>query len=198
MPPSKLSDLIDSYGPDQLVEEMRDGAFGDIAQIIELISELKKEADTTEHRLILVLHALNSSGVWKSVQPGTFENFLDRNAHVSPTRYANGVLALKLVPIAVIQEISFQAAKVIAKIEDPQVRQEKLQQCQDWVRNNGRTMSSEKARDIAGIPSTLSSTTARREALEQQIASLKTEIQRLRNLVVSLGGNPDKEDVAAE
>lgn len=187
-----LTNLLDTLTPEQVADEIRSGRLGDIACILTLILQFREEADAGERRLMILLHGTFLSDLWRPVNSGTFENFLDRIAHISPVRYRNGLLALQVIPAPVAREIGFEGAKIAAKVADPQRREEGIRRCQDWVQTNGRPISAETARRIVGLGPTLpNAAMQRRMALEEENQQLRAEIQRLRNLVVSLNGDPD-------
>ncbi len=200
-PDLNLADLLDTLTPEQVAVEIRDGRLGDIANILRLVLQFREEADAGERRLAILLYAVDLSDLWRPINSGTFENFLEWHAHVSPVRYHNGLRALQVIPASVAREIGFEGAKVAARIDDPQRREEGVRRCQAWVRTNGRPISAETARRVVGLgPAAPNPSTQRRMAVEEENAQLRAEVQRLRNLVVSLGGDPDagRDAAAAE
>jgi hypothetical protein len=185
--------------PQELAEQIRAGALGDLATLIHLALELRLHADQSETRYMKLLYAIQLSDIWRQIDIGTFENFLTRHCHCDPVRYHTGVVVFQTIPAARVEAISFGAAREVAKVADPQRREQALRLCEQWAQDNQRPPSPQTARKLAGIgPVGPSPQTQRRLSMEEENVRLRTEIDRLRTLVVNLGGDPDARPEAAE
>ena len=184
---------------EDVAEEVRNGTHGDLATVTSLAMEFRQQADAGEHNFILFLRAIELSGIWNQVDAGNFLKFLERNHICGPERYTHGVRTLQLIPIEHIPCISFAAAKEIAKIPDPPRREQALERTLQWAQDNGRPPSPETTRRLAGIiPVTQETPAQRREReLREENVALRREVDRLRALVLTLGGDPDARPEAA-
>lgn len=189
--PSNLPD-IEGCTPQELADQIRTGRLGDLANLIRLALEFRQHADQAEARYMKLLYAIELSDLWRQIDVGTFENFLTRHCRCDPIRYRTGVVVFQTIPAPRVNVISFAAAREVAKIDDPARREQGIRCCEQWAEENGRPPSPQTARKLAGIqPTGPSPGTRRRQSLEEENADLRREIDRLRNLVVSLGGDPD-------
>jgi hypothetical protein len=186
--------------PEDLAQEIASGAHGDLMAVTQLAREFKACADRAEKDFIVFLRGLELSNIWTSTDAGTFISYVVRNHIISPDRYANGVRTLNLVPATVITTISFAAAKEVSRIADPVRRDEGVQRMVQWAADRGRPPSAQETKTLLGLRSVAQPTpqAARLQNAETEIAGLRAEVDRLRALVVSLGGDPDDRSQAAE
>ncbi len=200
MPPLEPNEVINrivNSTPEDLAAQIRAGELGDLAALIALALEFRLHADQSEMIYMKLLYAIELSDLWRGIDVGTYENFLTRHCRCDPVRYRTGVCVFQRVPATRVAAISFAAAREISKIDDAQRREEGLRRCERWAQDNGRPPSQQTARKLADMgPVGASPQTQRRQALEAENEALRREIDRLRNLVVSLGGNPDNQAAA--
>lgn len=196
--PPNLPDFANCT-PQELADQIRAGGLGDLANLIRLALEFRQHADQAEVRYMKLLYAIELSDLWRQIDVGTYENFLTRHCRCDPVRYRTGVVVFQTIAAPRVNVISFAAAREVAKIDDPQRRERGLRSCEQWAEENGRPPSPQTARKLAGIrPVEPSPGAQRRQSLEEENDGLRREIDRLRNLVVSLGGDPDAGTRAAE
>ncbi len=187
--------------PEDLAHEIASGAHGDLIAVTQLAMEFKACADRAEKDFIFFLRSIELSTIWThGCDAGTFIKYLERNHVCSAERYTTGVRTLSLIPATVITTISFAAAKEVSRIDDPVRREEGVQRMVRWASDKGRPPSAETTRNLLGLrPVTQPSPVAvRLQNAETEIVGLRAEVDRLRALVVSLGGNPDVVVEAAE
>ena len=186
--------------PEDIAVEIRAGAYGDLNQLVTLAMAMRQASDDAERDNIVFLRAREISEVWAQTDDGTYLRFLERNHIITPARYQQGCRTLQVIPATTIDVISFASAQEVAKIADEPRREEALCRVRQWAAANGRPPSPQTTREIAGVQNPrLESPQARRiRELDAENNRLRADVDRLRGLVVSLGGNPDAGAQAAE
>jgi hypothetical protein len=184
---------ISNRTPEALSQEISSGVHGDLLAVTRLAMEFKACADRAEKDFIVFLRAIELSGVWQQTDCGTFTKFLERNYIATNERYEAGVKALTLIAAPVISAISFASAREVAKISDPVRREAGVQRMTRWADDNGRPPSAQTTRKLLGLQNVTQPTpkASRIEVLETENAQLRAEVDRLRGLVLRLGGDPD-------
>jgi hypothetical protein len=175
----------------QIASAIKQGEFGEgVDALIALARDLRRHADEGERDFITFLRAWDQSGTWKVLDAGTFEKFIDRNHICSAERYRMSTRTLDVIPMKVVEEITFAASKEIAKIQDSVRREKAIEKTIAWTRQNGRPPSPQKTRELAEIRPIVKSGCASCVRLKARVAYLDGEVQRLERLVRSLGGDP--------
>ncbi len=176
----------------QWAKEIASGEHGGLDALAELVLEYLRRADAGERDLICLLRGIELSGVWKEAHTGAFTGWL-KTVHIDPDRYQRGLRALDEVPAEVIDTAGFALAKQLTRIADPERRAEAQAIGIEKAKVHGAPLPERTARDIVQpfIQPTLSPYQKRIRELEQANVALQAEVDRLRALVVRLGGDPD-------
>jgi hypothetical protein len=187
--------------PKVIAAQIKTGVFGSGDDLVKFVRSLRERSDQCELNFVLFLRGLEESGVWRTISDaGTYEKFLERTSLCSAERYRQGVRAYNLFPVAEIEEAGMAAAKITARIEDPAKRTEVWNAIRSTAQTQGFPVSERTASHIARpAPSERNASKAveRLLGLERENSQLRAEVDRLRALVQSLGGDPDEPEPRA-